>query len=201
MHQETVERIFDPFFTTKEMGRGTGLGLASVYGIIKAHGGYIEVESEPGSGTTFRLYLPATEERPLSVVDGGVEQIQKGSGTILLVDDEETVLDVGSQMLERLNYRVLKAECGQQAIDGYAAHPGEVDLVILDMIMPDMGGGEVYDRLKQINPAVRVLLSSGYSIDSEAKEIMKRGCNGFIQKPFNMLELSRKIGEVIALPN
>ncbi len=129
------------------------------------------------------------------------EQILTGSGTILLVDDEETVLDVGSQMLKRLNYRVIKAECGQKAIEFYSAQPGKVDLVILDMIMPDMGGGEVYDRLKEINPAVRVLLSSGYSIDSEAKEILERGCNGFIQKPFNMLELSQKIGEVVVLPN
>ncbi len=197
MDKETMERIFDPFFTTKEVGVSTGLGLASVYGIIKAHGGYIEVDSRKRHGTTFTIYLPASEkevEKPRESSDPIIE----GSGTILLVDDEAMVLDVGAKMLKKLGYEVLKAEGGKQAIDLYKANKDKIDTVILDMIMPDMGGGDTYDRLKEINPEIKVLLSSGYTIDVQAKQILERGCNGFIQKPFTMKELSRKIRETLS---
>ena len=192
MDKETKERAFDPFFTTKGMGRGTGLGLASAYGIVKAHGGYIDVESEKGQGTTFSLYFPTSEIRAKGAVKS-TKHLTKGTGTILLVDDEHMVLGVSVKMLEKLGYAVLEAKGGKEAIDIYEAHKNEIDLVILDMIMPGMGGGETYDRMKEINPDVRVLLSSGYSIDGEATEILKRGCHGFIQKPFKMEELLGKV--------
>ncbi len=196
MDEKDMKRIFDPFFTTKEMGRGTGLGLASAYGIIKGHGGYIDVESEKGHGTTFRIYLPATEkkvERSLKTA----EPIIVGTGTVLLVDDEAMVLDVGVKVLERLGYTVLQAKGGREAVGVYEQNQDKIDMVILDMIMPDIGGGETYDKIKVINPNVKILLSSGYSIDGQAKEILARGCNGFIQKPFTMKELSQNISKVL----
>ena len=196
MDKETMERIFDPFFTTKEMGRGTGLGLASVYGIIKGHGGYIDVESQKGQGTTFNIFLPASEKKVDRVVKG-VERVTKGTGNVLLVDDEETILDVGRSLLEALSYKVLIAKGGQEAIDIYRKIRDEIDIVVLDMVMPNVGGGEAYDRLKEINPDIKVLLSSGYSIDGEATEILKRGCNGFIQKPFKMNDLAERIENIL----
>ena len=196
MDEETMKRIFDPFFTTREMGRGTGLGLASVYGITKGHGGYIDVESKKGHGTTFSIYLPATEKQVRKAVKTA-EQILKGTETILLVDDEEMIRKVGQKLLERLGYQVLTATDGKDAIRVYEKNQDIIDMVILDMVMPNMGGGQAFDGLKEINPNVKVLLSSGYSIDGEATEILKRGCNGFIQKAFNMKELSEKIREVL----
>jgi PAS domain S-box-containing protein len=197
MDNETRKRIFDPFFTTKEMGRGTGLGLASAYGIVKGHGGYIDVESVKGAGATFTIFLPATEktlERP-STPD---REIVKATGTVLLVDDEEVILDVGRELLEAIGYEVLTARGGREALRAYEDRQDEIDFVILDMVMPHMRGGECFDRLKEMDPAVKVLLSSGFSIDGEAKEILERGCDGFIQKPFNLEELSLKIKEVVS---
>ncbi|MBW1821215.1 MAG: response regulator [Deltaproteobacteria bacterium] len=195
----TLERIFDPFFTTKGFGRGTGLGLASVYGIIKAHGGYIDVDSEQGAGTTFSIYFPALDKPNIHthVPHKGPIRVKPGKGTILLVDDEEIIIDVSIEMLERLGYKVLKAIGGKEAISEYQANSAKIDLVILDLIMPKISGGEVYDKLKEINPEVKVLLSSGYSIEGQATEILKRGCNDFIQKPFNMEELSRKVNKIL----
>jgi len=196
MDKATRKRIFEPFFTTKEMGRGTGLGLASVYGIIKNHGGFIDVKSEEAAGTTFTLYLPASEkEVEIKKVSSPI--LLEGSGTILLVDDEETVIEVGSKMLEKMGYTVLAAENGKHAIEVYKTNKDDIDLVILDMIMPRMSGKETYNRLKEINPNIKVLLASGYSIDGQATEILDRGCNGFIQKPFHMNALSQKIKEIL----
>ncbi len=189
MYKKTMERIFDPFFTTKDMGRGTGLGLASAYGIIKAHGGYIDVDSRRGHGTTFSIYLPATEKEVQRVVRTA-ERVAKGTGKVLLVDDEEAVLEVGQELLEATGYTVLTAKDGKEAIKVYRKNRDNIDIVVLDMVMPNMGGGEAYDRMKEMNPNVKVLLSSGYSIDGEASEILERGCDGFIQKPFTMKELS-----------
>lgn len=196
MDKTTQERIFEPFFTTKEMGRGTGLGLASVYGIVKAHNGYIEVESYQGRGTTFSIYLPATGKKILDT--GDIEQeIMEGTGTILIVDDEAMVLDVGASLLEALGYNVLQAPGGKEAVDICRDHPGPIDLVVLDLIMPDMGGGEVFDRIKEMRPGLKVLLSSGYNVDGQAGRILDRGCDGFIQKPFDINQLSAKIKDIL----
>ena len=178
------------------MGRGSGLGLASAYGIIKNHDGFIDVHSEVGLGTIFHVYLPASD----SVVQEDFQPKDttfKGTGTVLLVDDEEMVIDVGRQILERLGYEVLDASGGRQAIDTFRQNRDNIDLVLLDMIMPKMGGGETFDQLRKIDPEIRVLLSSGYSIDGRAQDILNRGCNGFIQKPFNLNELSQKLKEIL----
>jgi PAS domain S-box-containing protein len=192
MDRETMVRIFDPFFTTKRMGRGTGLGLASAYGIVKGHSGYIDVESEIGAGSVFFVYLPATDQPPAPEAKAG-RQFEPGAGTVLLVDDELSVLEVTARMLERLGYTVVMAASGHEALTLYRGDPGRFRLVILDMIMPETGGGEVFDELKRINPEVRVLLASGYSMQGQARTIMNRGCTGFIQKPFTMDDLALKL--------
>jgi len=197
MDKRTLERVFDPFFTTKGMGRGTGLGLASVYGIIKAHGGYIHIESKKRHGTTFDIYLPASEKEVEVEEKDLSEEILKGKETVLFVDDEDIVIDVGEEILMTLGYKALLARSGKEAIKIYKENKKKIDMVLLDMVMPDMGGGETYDRMKEINPNIKVLLSSGYSIDGQAEEILERGCNGFIQKPFNVKELSDKLREIL----
>jgi signal transduction histidine kinase/CheY-like chemotaxis protein len=196
MDKATQQKIFEPFFTTKEMGRGTGLGLASVYATIQNHSGIIKVSSKKGQGTTFTIYLPASEKEVI-VEKGLPEELLKGTGTVFLVDDEDIIIDVGQEFLKALGYKVLVARGGKEAIDVYKANKDRIDMVILDMIMPGMGGGETYDRMKEINPDIKVLLSSGYSIDGQATGILERGCDGFIQKPFTMKELSGKIRKVI----
>jgi PAS domain S-box-containing protein len=199
MDEKTIGRAFDPFFTTKGIGQGTGLGLSSAYGIVKAHGGYIDVESKLGSGTTFKVYLPASEKSVQEVARSAPEVV-KGTGTVLLVDDEELVLEVGKELLEVMGYRVLAAKDGKEAVEIYRENQDDLDIVVLDMVMPGVGGGETFDRLKEINTNVRVLLASGFSVDGEASQILERGCNGFIQKPFNMKELADKIGEIMSMP-
>jgi len=209
MDAETLKRIFDPFFTTKDVGSGSGLGLASAYGIVKNHGGFIEAKSAPGEGSSFRFYLPVSKKKVKKekVIP---EAIAKADETVLLVDDENMIIEVGREILEYLGYSVITAGSGREAIEiinqshsldrkeNETAVAGvKPDLVILDMIMPDMDGGVVFDAIRNISPEIKVILSSGYSENGKVNEVMKRGCNGFIQKPFNLNQLSQKIREVL----
>jgi PAS domain S-box-containing protein len=196
MDSKILERIFEPFFTTKQKGTGTGLGLASVYGIIKNHGGSIHVFSEPGKGTTFHIYLPATDHQP-DVSEEKKDEVFTGGETILVVDDEPINIAVMQEMLEMLHYRVLLAGSGQEAVAVYMVKQKEIDIVILDMVMPGISGGRTFDLLREINPDVGVILASGYSAEGEARKIINRGCWGFIQKPFKLQEFSKKIREVL----
>lgn len=192
MDADTRKRIFEPFFTTKGFGRGTGLGLASAYGIIKNHGGIINVNSEKGHGTTFIIYLPASE-REVAETKTTEVGLLTGDETVLIVDDERVNIEVMKELLETLGYKVLTAQNGKKAIELYREHSNNIRLVILDMIMPEMNGKETLEKLMEIKESVCVLLSSGYGINGEDKCILDLGCKGFIQKPFRADELSRKI--------
>ena len=196
MDEKTKERIFEPFFTTKELGRGTGLGLASAYGIIKGHNGIISVESEPGCGATFTFYIPASDKEVVKVEEVADDLI-RGEGTILLVDDEDVIIDVGKESLEVLGYDVLTARSGKEAVEIFKTKNGKIDLVILDMIMPGMNGMETFSILKSMNPNIKIILSSGYTAETHSSKIMEMGCNGFIQKPYGLTDLSRKVKDVL----
>ncbi len=197
MDDATLARIFEPFFTTKDVGQGTGLGLATVYAIIKHHRGIIRVDSQPGQGTTFHIFLPVSAKAVVTEPSRD-DAILRGSGTILLVDDENGVRMVTARMLEQLGYHVLLAPSGSRALEIYPREQDRIDLVILDMLMPGMGGVETFQKLKEVDPKVRVLLSSGYSLDGEAQQVMAAGARGFIQKPYRLANLSHKVAEILA---
>ncbi len=199
MDAAMLSNIFDPFFTTREVGQGSGLGLASVYGIIKNHDGMIDVESKPGRGTRFIITLPAVPDQPVPLASPASSPEIHGTGTILLVDDEEMIREVGKMILKHLGFTVITASSGKEAIQKYRRQKDDIDLILLDMIMPEMTGSQTFDQLKAINPDIRVLLTSGYSADGLAADILRRGCCGFIQKPFKINELSRKIQDALSL--
>ncbi len=196
MDPDTMSKIFDPFFTTKEVGHGTGLGLASAYGIVKNHDGIIDVSSHPGQGSTFNIYLPAVDMDATAESAADVRLVS-GNGKILLIDDETMILDIGCEMLEKLGYEVLTAASGAAALEIFRANRADVDMVVMDMIMPDLGGVELFAKLQEIRPDIRVLLSSGYSINEQAAKILARGCRGFIQKPFSLHEFSQKVRKIM----
>ncbi len=198
MDTEVINRIFEPFFTTKEMGKGTGMGLASVYGTMTNHNGHIDVESSIGKGTTFHLYFPLAasdlqEDQPKFCT------LVTGKARILLVDDERIVRGVAVEMLQSLGYQVYECEDGQQAVEYYRQAWREIDLVILDMIMPVMDGRDAFIAMQQINPDVRVILCSGYSLDDRVQSILEEGKIGFVGKPFTVGELSEQVDEFLKL--
>ncbi|GEM_PF-1015522 len=193
MDAATQARIFEPFFSTKERGKGTGLGLAMVYGIVRNHGGRIYVDSALGKGATFHIYLPATQAVVAAPKLEPMIEAPFGRETILLIDDERVILDVASRILKRLGYAVLAAPDGHEGLRVFAERRHEIALVILDMVMPKLNGREVFRRLKEIDPNVRVLLSSGYSPDGEAQAILNEGVLGFVQKPYVMNDLAQAV--------
>ncbi len=198
MDEYVKSRIFEPFFTTKEPGKGTGLGMAMVYGIVRNHGGFIDIQSEAGKGTTVQVYLPVPAEsqpQPQEEVAAGVAE---GAGElILVVDDEEPLCNLLRDVLTRRGYRVLVARSGEEAVELYQQWRDEVDLVILDMIMPGMSGQETFEAILSLNPKARVLLSSGYTQEGAAGEILRKGAKGFLQKPYLVTELTAKVREVL----
>jgi PAS domain S-box-containing protein len=197
MSQETVQHIFEPFFTTKGEGKGTGLGLAMVYGIMKHHEGFINCKSEPGHGTTFRIYFPVVQTEVEEDLERESAIPQGGSETILLVDDEESLCDIGSQLLTRAGYTVLTATNARDALDLYGNQRGDISLVIMDLIMPEMGGKECFQELVNINPQVRVILSSGFLSDGTTEEARVFGFRGLVEKPYNMRQLLGMVRDVL----
>lgn len=196
MDPEVLKKVFDPFFTTKDLKRGIGLGLASTYGIVKNHGGIINAYSEKGLGSTFTIYLPVSDKDGIEDIEVA-QDLRTGTETILFVDDEERIIEAGLDMMKLLGYQMIIAKNGDDALRIYRDQKKNIDMVILDMVMPGMDGGEVFDRLKIINPEIKVLLSSGYSLDGKAAKILDRGCKGFIQKPFTMEQISSKVREIL----
>ncbi len=201
MDAETRKRIFEPFFSTKEKGMGTGLGLASAYGIIKNHGGFINCYSEIGHGTTFNIFFPESDKKIMDEERGAdgqwVAGVPGGSETVLFVDDEEEILAVGRKILAGLGYQVLTARDGKTSLEIYSEKGDQIDLVVLDYVMPGMGGREVFEALRQIDPDVRVLLSSGYSSNNQVAHMLAQGCQGFIQKPYDAVRMARKMREIL----
>jgi PAS domain S-box-containing protein len=199
MDAETKARIFEPFFTTKEVGQGTGLGLASVYGIIENHGGRIHVESRIGQGTIFRILLPSTKNKVVAITPRRPPALPKGGGKILLVDDEELVLKSCHEMVESLGYEVISTTKPGDALSIYQTRHQQLDLVILDMIMPEMDGAEVFDQLVSINPELKAIIISGYVDDDRIDTILARGRHDRLRKPFTSSELSQSIARVLNL--
>ncbi len=198
MDTETQRHIFEPFFTTKEQGKGTGMGLAAVYGIVINHKGFLHVRSEMGHGTTFEIYLPISVEEILKCkADPSTEQLIKGSGFILFVDDEEEIRHMMVDILECLGYKIMVYENGMEALKFYKKSWMAIDLVILDMRMPIMDGMEIFDAMKKINPDVVAFIASGFCLDDKAQSIIGKGIKGIIQKPFQIVEISKKIEHIL----
>jgi len=202
MNKEAQARIFEPFFTTKEMGKGTGLGLSTVYGIVRQNNGFINVASEPGQETVFRIYLPRhSGNGELSPAENVPEAIGSGNETVLLVEDETAILDIGKIMLESLGYRVLAAKTADDALDLAANHAAEIALMITDVIMPKLNGRDLAKQLLTVNPNLKLLFMSGYTADIIADHgVLEEGTH-FIQKPFSMKELANKVREVLGSGN
>ncbi|MFH2047805.1 MAG: ATP-binding protein, partial [bacterium] len=198
MDNQIKQHIFEPFFTTKAKGKGTGLGLAGVYGTVMSHNGMIEVKSEPGKGTVFDIYLPVGQAEVKSEIE--TEYSEKpitGSGRILLVDDEEMIRQFAENLLTHVGYKVHTCSDGPEAIGYYNDHFGEIELVILDMMMPILNGKDTFLKLKSINHKIKVLISSGYVSDVESEELIKIGVSGFVGKPYHLADLASKVKQVI----
>ncbi len=198
MNDYTKERVFDPFFTTKEKHRGTGLGLAMVYNIIKQHNGFIDVYSEAGSGTTFNVYIPSAKDAALHQENVQPQpEHRMGEGRILMIEDDVTIQKTSRKILRLLGYEVLIAENGLRGIEVFRERRHEIDAVILDMVMPKRSGKETFIELKKMDPDVRVLVSSGFRNDSRIDEVLKMGARGFLQKPYTIEQLSIELAKVI----
>jgi CheY-like chemotaxis protein len=197
MSREVREKLFEPFFTTKEKGKGTGLGLPSVYGIVKQSGGFVWVYSEPGHGTTFKVYLPRAEAAVSSTPDTSHRNRRVGEETILLVEDDDEVRNVATRILRKNGYRVLEASNGAEALRVCEAEEVAVDLMITDIVMPEMGGTELAGRLRETQPDARILFTSGYTEDAAVRQSFLDPGEAFIEKPFTPASLAKKARQIL----
>jgi CheY-like chemotaxis protein len=198
MDEATKARIFEPFFTTKEIGKGTGLGLATVFGIIKQSGGFIEVQSALGTGTTFRTYLPQFREAARSTKSNPeLVKVSKGLETILLVEDEDGVRELTQMILERSGYRVLQSRDGEGAIRLSKQYPDRVHILVTDVVMPKMGGRHLANCLVASRPGMKVLYMSGYTDDTLIRHGLENASTHFLAKPFTPMTLRKKVREVL----
>ena len=197
MEKATLDRVFEPFFTTKEMGRGTGLGLATVYGAVKQHGGFIYAYSEPGNGTVFRLYFPVLVGTAEAPEIRAKESAQKGTGTILLADDYEALRETTREMLLSLGYEVICAKDGAEAIQLFQNHAEQIDLVLLDVVLPSHSGPEVFSQISSIRPGTRAVFVSGYSGDNTLLNSAIQKGIGILQKPFSLSSLSQAVRDAM----
>jgi len=197
IHPEILDHIFEPFFTTKKFGEGTGLGLATVFGIVKQHDGHIMCYSEPEKGTTFKIYLPAIKTEDVETTSQFQALLAGGAESVLLVDDEELVRELGERILSRAGYTVLTAGDGREALEIYLKKMSDISLVVLDLIMPVMEGRECLEELLKINPSAKVIIASGYSANGPAKKAVKSGAKGFIRKPFDIRQMLDVVRQVL----
>ena len=196
IEKETLPRIFEPFFTTKEFGKGTGLGLAMVYGIVKSHKGFIIVASSPGKGTTFSVYLPLADlVQKEEILPAVSEKMLRAS--ILIVDDEELIATMLAEHLQGLGCRTFQASNGEEALDIIKQHGDELDVAVLDLNMPVMDGKSAYTKMTELKPDLKVLLASGYTLKGSAEEILTKGAQGFIQKPYSLDNIVSKIRQIL----
>ncbi len=198
MDEATVARIFEPFFTTKERGKGTGLGLATVYGIVEGHEGFVDVSSEVGEGTTFNIYLPSRYARDISVTEGEFEDegVKGGNETILIVEDEPGLREFLEEVLTDKGYTVRSASEGQQAITLFLENH-DIRLVLSDIGLPNVNGIELLQAVKKSNPQVKVILASGFIEEEERERARRSGINAFLQKPYRLNEVLRLVRRVL----
>ena len=198
MDPETMDHIFDPFFTTKAIGKGTGLGLASVYGIVKSHGGHITCYSEPGQGTTFKIYLPAAELTDDDEAEApGVTPLPRGTETILVVDDEEYIRTFAQKVLQKSGYTVLTASSGEEALEIYTSRSIDIGLVLMDIGMPGMGGYKCFQEIIGYDPSARILVATGYAISGQVEKTLQSGAAGYVGKPYQVSEMLNKVRDIL----
>jgi len=196
--KDSVEHIFEPFYTTKERGKGTGLGLAMVYGIVKSHDGYIMCYSEKEKGTTFKVYFPFAETETSELQpEEEIMEISFGNETILIVDDEENLRRIGKELLTKFGYKVFTASSGEAALKTYRKRRNEIDLIIMDLIMPGIGGKKCLEKIIKIDPNAKIVIASGYSDDEHTKEIFRSGARGFLRKPYDMSQMLKVVRDAL----
>lgn len=202
MNKKTLEHIFEPFFTTKKEGKGTGLGLSTVYGIVKNHNGIITVYSEPGMGTSFKIYLPASDKSNSNyITDLTNNKFTKGKGTILIIDDEEMIRSVYSKMLKMLGYNILSANNGYEGVKIFEKNKDNIDLVILDLNMPEMSGEVTFEKLKLLKSDIKIILATGFAINGSVQKLLDKGADSYLKKPFTINELSETINKILNKDN
>jgi CheY-like chemotaxis protein len=198
MNKDTLEHIFEPFYTTKDPGKGTGLGLAIIYGIVKDHGGYIVCDSELGKGTIFRIYFPVLEQDHIRHSEQQkIAEIRGGSETILLVDDDKPIRELAEEMLRRFGYTVIVAADGEKALEIYREKQAYISLVVLDLIMPGMGGHKCLEEILSVDPSQKVIIASGYSVVDSTNEALKSGAKSYLKKPYEIGPMLKVIRQVL----